>query len=126
MMGSIDAWFYKYIAGIQLDEGNPAFSSFIIKPNLLNGLTKAEGKIVTIRGTVSSSWKKEDGEFTLKIEIPFNTSALVYIPVNENETILENGKLLNDVEGIEYLGYSNGAHQLKVHSGNYSFSTHLK
>jgi alpha-L-rhamnosidase len=126
MMGSIDAWFYKYVAGIQIDEENPAFSSFIIRPNLLKGLNHAEAKTETIRGTISSSWRIETGELILNVGIPYNTSAFLFIPVDENKTIFESRNLLNDNEGIEYLGYSNGAHQLKVQSGNYMFSVYLK
>jgi alpha-L-rhamnosidase len=92
----------------------------------LEGLKHAEGKTETIRGTVSSKWKIEAGEFILNVEIPFNTSAFVYIPVDENQTLFESGNLLDGAEGIEYLGYADGAHKLKVKSGNYSFSAHLK
>ncbi len=48
MMGSIDAWFYRYIAGIQLDEKNPAYASFIIKPQLVDSLNSAKSSIETI------------------------------------------------------------------------------
>ena len=124
MMGSIDAWFYKYIAGIQLDESNPAFSSFIIKPNLLDGLTRAEGKTETIRGTVSSGWKLENGKFALEVEVPFNTKAKVFIPGKKEDIIIENGNELKDTEGVEYIGFSEGWHELKVGSGNYKFISH--
>jgi alpha-L-rhamnosidase len=122
MMGSIDAWFYKYIAGIQLDEENPAYKSFNIKPLLLDGLGHASANLETIKGTVSSSWKKEDGKLTLNIDIPFNTSANVFVPANERVEVRENGKLAKDAEGVEYIGYSEGANHYKVQSGKYSFT----
>jgi alpha-L-rhamnosidase len=121
MMGSIDAWFYKYIAGIQLDETKPAFSSFIIKPNLLNGLTYAEGSTETIRGTVSSKWKSEPGKFMLEVEVPFNTTAKVFIPGKKEDKILEDGNELKDAKGVEYVEYKEGRHFLKVNSGKYKF-----
>ena len=120
-MGSIVAWFYKYIAGIQLDENNPGFSTFIIKPNLLEGLTHAEGKTETTRGTVSSKWKSDTGKFLLEVEVPFNTTAKVFIPGQKEDKILEDGNELQKVEGVDYIGYSEGKHQLKVNSGNYRF-----
>jgi alpha-L-rhamnosidase len=122
MMGSIDAWFYKYIAGIQIDETKPGFSEFFIKPHFLNGLTHAEGKTETIRGTVSSKWKLEPGKITLEVEVPFNTAATVFIPEIESAKINESGNPLKDVEGIEYIGYSEGTHQVKVYSGKYKFT----
>jgi alpha-L-rhamnosidase len=122
MMGSIDAWFYKYLAGIQLDEENPAYSSFTIKPLLLKGLDFANAKLETIKGTVSSSWKKEAGNLTIKIEVPFNTLATVHIPASKNVEIFENGIPLKNADGIEFVKYSNGVHQIKVPSGNYVFT----
>jgi len=121
-MGSIDAWFYKYLAGIQLDEESPAYSSFTIKPLILNGLDFANAKLETIKGTVSSSWKKEVGNLILKIDVPFNTMATVHIPANKNVEIFENGIPLKNADGIEYINYSNGVHQIKVPSGNYVFT----
>ena len=126
MMGSIDAWFYKYIAGIQLDENNPAFSSFIIKPHLLDGLNYAEGKTETIRGTIASKWKIESGKFKFEVEIPFNTSAKVFIPTNENVELFEGSTPVKEAEGVEYIGYSEGMHGLKVSSGKYKFLSELK
>lgn len=125
MMGSIDAWFYKYIAGIQLDEENPAYSIFNIKPILLDGLNYANASVETIKGTVSSSWEKEPGKFTLNVEVPFNTLAKVNIPDSKNAGLLEGGNPIENAEGVEYIGYSNGVHLLNVHSGNYLFTIDL-
>ena len=121
MMGSIDAWFYKYIAGIQLDDENTAFAEFQVKPLMLDSLGKGKAQIETIRGKVRSEWVKNPGLFTLKLEVPFNTTAIVFLPGNEIDVVLEGGSLLKKVDGIEYLGYKDGAHRMKVHSGNYQF-----
>jgi alpha-L-rhamnosidase len=77
-----------------------------------------------MRGTISSEWKNDNGQFTLKIEVPFNTTAIVYIPTKENKEITEGGIPISQVEGIENLGYKNDAYLIKVHSGNYVFTTH--
>ncbi len=119
MMGSIDAWFYKYIAGIQIDETNPAFSTFIIRPNILAGLSKAEGKTETIRGTVSSKWNLESGKFTLEVLVPFNCKAKIFVPAEKSAEITENGIPVRNAQGIEYIGFSDGYHQLEVNSGSY-------
>ncbi len=122
MMGSIDAWFYKYMAGIQLDEKNPAFSTFIVKPLLPDSLGSAKARIETIRGTVSSEWKKQNGQFCLKLHVPYNTSALVYIPGGKSDEVKEGGIAIKQAFGIEALGFSDGAHVFKVSSGSYSFT----
>lgn len=122
MMGSIDAWFYKYIAGIQPKEQNPAFSEFTIKPTILEGLDHAEAGTETIRGKIASKWKIENDKFSLDIEVPFNTSANVFIPGDENGVLREGEKALENVEGVEYIGFVNGMYHLKVNSGKYHFT----
>ena len=123
MMGSIDAWFYKYITGIQLDEKNPAFSSFVVRPLILESLGSARAKIETIRGTISSAWQSHNGKYTIDVEVPFNSTAMVYIPVSSTEIIREGGIPAEKAVGVEANGYKNGAFIFKVHSGSYSFST---
>ena len=126
MMGSIDAWFYKYMAGIQMDEKYPGFSFFVVKPISLDSLGAANARIETIRGTISSDWKKEHGQWFLKVIVPFNTSALVCIPGEEGAEVREGGVSLKHIPDIENLGYKDGAHLFKVHSGNYSFTINKK
>ncbi len=121
MMGSIDAWFYKYIAGIQLDQAEPAFRSFQIKPAWLDGLEHGKGEVRSLRGLVGSEWERHPGLFTLKVQVPFNTTAKVYLPGNEADEITEGEKRLSQVEGVQYLGFKDGAHLLWVHSGIYTF-----
>ena len=123
MMGSIDAWFYKYLAGIQLDEKNPAFSSFVVKPLKLDSLGSAAAKIETMRGTISSAWQRENGNFTINVEVPFNTTAMVYIPSTSSQIFRESGIPAQNVVGVEDKGYKNGSHIFRVHSGSYSFIT---
>jgi alpha-L-rhamnosidase len=122
MMGSIDAWFYKYISGIHIDERDPAYSSFVIKPLFLKGLKQADGSIETIKGKLRSKWTGESGKFSLEVEVPFNTSAVVHIPGNKEAEIYESGNRLEDVGYPEYLKYSHGAHQVRINSGKYRFT----
>jgi len=121
MMGSIDAWFYKYIAGIQLNESYPAFKTFTIKPILVDSLGSGKGELMTLRGKVGSEWRRSPGLFTLKVQVPFNTSAVVYLPGSDGDVLTENEVSLKTEKGIEYLGFSEGRHQIRVHSGVYNF-----
>ena len=122
MMGSIDAWFYKYIAGIQPDASQPAFSSFMVKPVILDSLYYAKATIETIRGTISSQWSIDRDLFSLHVQVPFNTTAEVYLPGKSDDEIKESGKPLKKSAGVEYFGYCENYHKLKVSSGRYLFT----
>ncbi|MDN3657458.1 family 78 glycoside hydrolase catalytic domain [Ferruginibacter paludis] len=123
MMGSIDAWFYQYIGGIQPDENSSAFASFIVKPMLLDSLTTATSKIETMRGTISSEWKRQPGLFTLKVQVPFNTSATIYIPGDTGGVLTENGLTVKQLKGASDKGFHDGYHIVSVPSGAYVFKS---
>jgi alpha-L-rhamnosidase len=125
MMGSIDAWFYQYIGGIQPDENHPAFASFIVKPMLLDSLTKATSKIETFRGRISSEWKRQPGQFTLNVQVPFNTFATIYMPGKGGGTLTENGLPVKGLKKAIYKGFQDGYHVVHVPSGNYIFRAAL-
>jgi alpha-L-rhamnosidase len=80
MMGSIDAWFYKVLAGIQIDEGHPAFEQFTVKPFLANNLDHVSASTKTLRGEIAVEWVKNVNDFELSVDIPFNTTAVVHLP----------------------------------------------
>jgi len=80
MMGSVDAWFYQTLAGIQIDESRPGFEHLRIQPFFPDSLDFVQAKVRTIRGTVAVEWRKEQYRLTVWIEIPANTSARVILP----------------------------------------------
>ncbi len=74
MNASIDAWFYKYLAGIQPDPSAPGFENVLIRPNVPKNLTSAFGALETVRGLVSSEWSQNSSQFAMNVEIPFNAT----------------------------------------------------
>ena len=121
MMGSIDTWFYKYLAGIQMDENHPGWSQFWIRPEFPEGLDYADAQTETIKGTISSGWKRSSGELVLTVEIPFNCTAILEFRGGKSDRITEGGKPVSSQEGVDYLGYAGGKHQISVKSGKYQF-----
>lgn len=122
MMGSIDAWFYKNLAGIQLIEEQPAFKQFIVKPHLAEGLDHARASTNTFRGMVSSAWEKSEDGFNLNVEVPFNCSAILYIPVSDEVKISESGKPLDEIDEIKRIKYEDGYKIVQIPSGKYHFN----
>jgi alpha-L-rhamnosidase len=81
MFGSIDAWLYKYLLGIQPDPENPGFKHCVIKPHLPRDIDFVSGFVATPFGELEVSWQKvADGLLHIWIGLPFNTTATVYFP----------------------------------------------
>ena len=81
MLGTVDSWFYKALAGINLDLSSPGFEEIVIKPILLDGMNSAAASLNTVRGVISSRWSKCKDSLTLEVVIPGNCMARVYVPV---------------------------------------------
>ena len=52
MLGTVDAWFYKYLAGIQVDPNFPGWERIVIKPYPVKGLNFAGASLKTFRGLI--------------------------------------------------------------------------
>jgi len=130
MFGSIDAWFYKVLAGVNADPANPGFKKIIIKPYIIGDLDYVSASLKTIRGIISSSWKKNENSLTLNVTLPINTQARVSIPrrklgniiIKESgKTVWENGSYIEGAAGIAGASEGDEYVTFEVGSGSYSF-----
>ncbi|MEP7110288.1 MAG: family 78 glycoside hydrolase catalytic domain [Ferruginibacter sp.] len=118
MFGSIDEWFYKSLSGI--NAAAPGFKKIVIKPQPAE-LDWAKGSYQSAQGTIKSEWKRDSNSFQLQVTVPVNTTAEVWLPAKENETISEGGKNNFQPSGIQLLKYDKGYAVFAVGSGNYDF-----
>jgi alpha-L-rhamnosidase len=125
MYGDISAWFYKALAGINLDPASPAFKHFIIKPNLVGGLTSAEASYDSVRGRIVSDWKAKDGRFSLTVTIPANTTATVSLPTSNIGSVIESGWPAIKANGVVDSRVESGRSLFEVGSGTYHFTAPL-
>ena len=98
MFGTVDAWFYKALAGIQPD--SPGFKKITIKPVVPDGLNHASASIKSIYGMISSAWHRDKASFKLEVEIPVNTTARVMLPKLDIEagTVTMNGQAVSSLD----------------------------
>jgi alpha-L-rhamnosidase len=78
--GAIGMWMYSVVAGLGLDEAQPAYKHIFIAPRPGGGLSYAKASVDSVYGRVSSAWELADGKFKLKVEVPPNTTATVTMP----------------------------------------------
>ena len=130
MFGSVDAWFYRVLAGISLDYAASGFRKVVIKPYIPDDLKYAGGSVDTVRGLISSSWRKEADALVLDVTLPVNSEGNIFLPMRglPNPVVKENGRIIfhNDsfvpgVSGIKAGKRENGFLSFSVGSGSYSF-----
>lgn len=91
MMGQIDEWLFRSLAGIQIDENVPGMQHLIIKPSVVGDLTSVSGRTETLYGDVKVSWTRDGEDFTLNVKLPVNVSADVWLPGEKAPKMIKSG-----------------------------------
>ncbi|NSW78863.1 MAG: family 78 glycoside hydrolase catalytic domain [Chthonomonadetes bacterium] len=121
MQGGFDAWFFYGIAGIRPCANTPGFRHFVLKPHILPGIEWARASYRSVRGLIRSEWRREGERLHWKVSVPPNTSATVYLPATEVNSVTENGKPLDEAEGVQVRGAERGFVVVNIGSGEYRF-----
>jgi len=72
-------------------------------------------------GRIESNWTREAGALTLNVTVPANTTATVYVPAADPQSVTESGKPTAEATGVKFLRSENGAAVYEVGSGSYAF-----
>jgi alpha-L-rhamnosidase len=131
MLGSIGAWFYQTLAGINLGPGGAGYRHIRIEPHPEEDLNWASGTFETIRGRVSSTWSHSAGVIRLEVIIPAGADATVLVPkevqmtameVREGDHVVwENGHYVAGDPGVNAASQTGKGIDISVASGSYSF-----
>ncbi|HLV89002.1 MAG TPA: glycoside hydrolase family 78 protein [Candidatus Sulfotelmatobacter sp.] len=119
--GAIGEWMYRVIAGIEIDPQQPGYKHFLIQPHPGGGLTFAKGSVHSMYGKVASSWDLKDGQMTVRVEIPANTSATIRLPQAKLADSMEGGKPLGSGLGLSGARQGEGFVSVEAGSGSYEF-----
>ena len=120
--GAIGDWMYRVVAGLDTDEEKTGYKKIIIRPHVSEKLGHAAATLQTYYGKLHSGWKLDSGKLTLDIVIPANTTATVFVPAADVNTISENGQQINNRREINVAGAESGFVKLQLGSGSYEFT----
>lgn len=121
MFGHISAWYYQVLAGIQLDPEAVAFKHFVIKPQTLGDITWVRAEHESMYGTIKSIWDIHDDTFTLKVAVPTNTTATIYVPSDKEQFINEGPDYIHSGDNIRFVGLDGQYVVFEAESGTYEF-----
>jgi alpha-L-rhamnosidase len=124
--GAVGDWLYRKVAGIDIDPEAPGFKSIIIKPHPGGKMNNVSASHISPYGEVSSAWEIKDGNFILKVNIPVNTTATVYVP-SADKTLEMNDIMVPVTDPVRAEGVDYDYVEVKIGSGQYTFvSPYLK
>jgi alpha-L-rhamnosidase len=131
MLGSVDSWFYKTLAGINVKE--PGWKTIKIKPYIPEDMDYTTASIKTSKGLVISSWEKNKNTIKFRFLIPIGVKCYAWIPIinidyqiKEKDTIIwSEGKYLSNSSDLNFIKYEENYVVLDFGSGNYEFLVEL-
>lgn len=108
--GSVGEWMYANIAGIA--PGSPGFRKVVVRPRPGGGVTQAEGRFDSLYGPVTTRWKTDADGFALRVVLPANTTAEVWIPGGDERSAGQgSAKFLRLDDGCAVFAAGSGTHQ---------------
>ncbi|MFX0100408.1 MAG: family 78 glycoside hydrolase catalytic domain, partial [Candidatus Hodarchaeota archaeon] len=99
VQGTVVSFFYEYLAGIQWIE--PGFKKFKIAPCFVSGLEWVKAGMETLYGRIKLEWKIEGDTLEMKLKIPANTIAEIWLPTGVPSEIIEGKNPINEVKGLK-------------------------
>lgn len=130
MFGSVDAWFYNALAGVNLDPERPGYERIRIEPQTVRDLEWVSGSIETLRGPVISSWRRTPDELHLETTIPTGSVAEVHLRKNNLDpaVVTESGRVVwkdnafqSGAEGVRSARQTRDEIVFEIGSGGYIF-----
>ena len=131
MLGSIDAWFYRYLAGIQIEPSTPGWRKILIKPHILGDLSFVSASVQTVKGLITSNWRKTHDALELEVTVPIGSQAVISIPklgwqdvaISEGGAVMwQNHRLTNPTPGVSDGRETPELVEFRIDSGSYCFT----
>ncbi|MGG7663483.1 family 78 glycoside hydrolase catalytic domain [Dyadobacter sp. BHUBP1] len=124
--GAVCEWMFGNAAGIVMTK--PGFETFDIRPEIApdgmgsDGINHLKASLRTISGTIISEWSKKGGILTVKVTVPVNTFARIYIPAGADAKVLVNGQQLSASTTVKGLRKEDSCVVVEAGSGSYEFT----
>jgi alpha-L-rhamnosidase len=119
----IGAWFIEGLGGIKPDPDAPGYKRFIIKPGVLTDqrLEWVKASLESPYGEIRSDWKVSEGTIQLRVSVPPNSTATLYLPTSNPKSIREGNVSAAKVRGVKRLRDEEGRCVLEIQPGRYDF-----
>ena len=120
LLGDFNIWLYEDLGAIK--PFSPGFKTIEMKPTLIN-LDYVKASHNSPYGKIESSWLVYNDIFSWDINIPVNTSAMVYVPASDKKSIKIDGKSISKIASVKYMKEEDDFIVLEIGSGVYKIES---
>jgi len=119
--GACGKWMFSDAAGIAADD--PGWKRIRVRPTPGGGLAWVRARYESIRGPVGVEWRLEGKKLTVRLTIPANTSARVYVPAASPAGVTEGGREASRSPSVRFVRMLDGYAVFDVGGGSYAFES---
>jgi alpha-L-rhamnosidase len=91
MHSGFSTYFYESIGGIKSKIQAPGYKEFTVDPRFPNQISQAAVSVPTPYGDITNNWNKKGDNFTMNLQIPFNTTGHIILTKKEVKSLRING-----------------------------------
>ncbi|WP_313381551.1 family 78 glycoside hydrolase catalytic domain [Proteiniphilum saccharofermentans] len=108
----VGQWFYQAIGGIHSIPGKPAYSEFLVDPQIPEGVTWAKTTQETPYGKIGVHWELHNETMTMEVEVPVGSIAKLISPQSaistriNQEVITDQSDTISLKSGKYFVEYS--------------------
>ena len=121
MLGHIEEWFYRDLGGIRVDLSKDDIEQIVIRPYFCPGIEWVKTSYQSILGRIACDWKRQGKLCYMRVIIPSNAAASVYIPVKDTTLATEGGKPVSQSPDVKFVSQEPTQAVFTVSSGEYLF-----
>lgn len=123
--GNLAQWHMEALAGLRPDPAGPGFQRFLVKPAFVGDLREVAAWHHSPYGRIECAWKRTDRRVELRVTVPPNTRATVWVPGRTPEEVTEGDQPIARVAGLAVLRTEPRGVVIDVPAGRYRFEGNL-
>lgn len=122
MLGHAEGWFYRRLAGLDVDHSRQRGDAIRIAPRILHGIDRVSASYRMREGVVSCAWKTYGALLEVAIEVPVGRRATIVLPTSHPQALREGGRPVALSTGIRVRRVLPTEVELVAGSGRYRFT----
>ena len=92
MQSGFAAYFFESLGGIKAIHEKPGYKQFTVNPIFPKAITETTVSVPTPYGSIDNSWEIKESNFSMNLQVPFNTKARVVLSPTELQSLKINGE----------------------------------
>jgi len=110
-------YFYESLGGIKSSKENPGYKTFVVNPQFPSTVTSTDVSVPTPYGNIDSKWTVDNGNFTMELIVPFNTTALLPLSDNQKDSLT-----INNTDWKTFQQENKTGDEVRLGSGSYTIT----